>query len=212
MIKRLIIVGLSVGLIAGAVGMPAHAKKKKKPKAAAPVATTLFMDGESNFGEEDQIANGTYLKLGPAAGGGAKSMGFYAAATSPNPNCAGNSLVPVFVGPLAGQVVGDIKVTFNAASTPGNTALIRVWPDVAGQMCNEEFPEPAASVEVPLPAGSGTVEAIIPGVNFTAAGVLMLQINSLGVPPGYARINYGTDASKVEFPCVPANGAAACTS
>lgn len=199
--RKLVVVGLVAGLVAGSMVIPAEAKKKKKKP--APVATTLYLDGAADFGEQDQTYDGTYLKLAPEAGGGEKSMGMPQYGPGPNPNCAGNSLVPVFVGPTAGRVVGDMTVTFDASST-GGTVEVRVWPDVGAQACNEAYIEPAGAAEVALPSGSGTVEAVIEGLDFEAASIMMIQITPIS--PGYGRAFYGTDASKVEFECIPASG------
>jgi hypothetical protein len=212
---KTITVALVVGLLAGMMAMPAAEakKKKKKKKAPQPVATTLFMDGETQFGEEDQIANGTYLKLNVAEGSGSKSMGIPNYVGGPNPNCAGNSLMPVFLGSVAGQVVGDMKVTFPAIATPGGMVEVRVWPDVGAQACNEAYIEPAGSVQVALPAGSGTVEATIEGLDFEAQALMMIQITPVLAPPAsYGRALYGTADSKVEFSCIPAAKATACSS
>lgn len=191
-----------LGLIASLAVAPAQAKKKAKP-----IATTLFMDGTSTFGEEDQIANGTYLKLAPAAGSGEKSIGIPNYTGGPNPNCAGNSLVPVFVGGVAGRVVGDMKVTFEAMSSPASKVEIRVWPDVSAQACNEAYIEPAGSVIVDIPAGQGGVEATIEGLDFVATSGVMIQVTPVtGGAPSWGRLFYGTDASKVEFLCAPASG------
>ena len=203
--KRTIILALVLGLIVGAVGA-ADAKKKK----AKPVATTLFMEGTSALGEEDQYANSQNMKLQPEEGSGEKSRGFWGAATSPNPDCAANLHLPVFVGNLQGTVTGDLKITFDAMSTPGNAVEIRVWPDISSQICNEAYIPPAGAVTVDLPAGSGTVEATIENLNFVSQGLLTIQINPVGIPPGYARVLYGTPTSKVEFSCIPAGGAKSC--
>lgn len=203
-VRTLITVALVTGLVASA-GLPAEAKKKKKAK---PVATTLYMDGVETFGEQEQAAVvGTgYLDLKTEAGTAEKSMGIPNYTGGPNTNCAGNSLMPVFVGDLQGKIVGDMKVTFDAFGQTGQVEL-RVWPDVAAQACNEAYIEPAGSVVVDLPAGPGTVEATIEGLNFDANALLMLQITPvIGGAPYYARAYYGTDASKIEFSCIPAAG------
>ncbi|MGH9198429.1 MAG: hypothetical protein ACRD1T_22185 [Acidimicrobiia bacterium] len=201
---------LVLGLLAGALSAPAVAKKKKK-KPPEPVATTLFMEGTSNFGEEDQIGNGTYLTLVAEEGSGEKSQGIPNYVGGPNTNCAGNSLFPVFVGTVSGQVVGDMKVTFNAISQGGKVE-VRIWPDINAQACNDAYIPPAASVVVDLPAGEGTVEATIPGVDFEASSLMMIQLTAvIGAPPYYARAFYGTADSKVEFSCIPPAGATSCT-
>lgn len=205
--KRFLSVTLMLALVLGAVAVaPAQAKKKKKKP--APIPTTLFLDGESTFGEQDQLGDGTYLKLTAAEGSGEKSMMIPNYAGGPNPNCAGNSLMPVFVGDLSGHVTGDMKVTFNAFSQ-GGAVEVRVWPDVSAQACNESYIEPAGAATVDLPAGEGTVEAVIEGLDFEAQSVMMIQITPvIGAPPYYARAFYGTADTKVEFECVSAAGAA----
>jgi hypothetical protein len=203
MSKRLIAVGLAAGLMAGVIAMPAEAAKKKKK----PVPTTMFLDGTSQWGEEDQIANGTYLKLTGAAGDGEKSMMLPNYVGGPNTECAGNSLMPVFVGGVSGRVVGDLKITFDAMSTPASQVEIRVWPDLSAQACNESYVPPFGTTTVAMPDGSGTVEATIEGLDFTAQAGMMIQITPiLGGPPAYGRVFYGTDASKIEFSCVPTSG------
>lgn len=201
--NKLIVLGIVVGLVAGSLAMPAAAKKKKKKKAPKPVATTLYLDGTATMGEEDQTGTGTFLKLTPAAGSGSKTMGLINYGAGPNPNCAGNSLVPVFVGPMTGRVVGDMTVTFDAMAT-GGSVEIRVWPDIGAQACNDAYPPPAGAVTVALPSGSGTVEAVIEGLDFEASSIMMVQITPIS--PGYGRATYGTDASKVDFECIPTSG------
>lgn len=225
--KRIVVLGLVTAVAVGALGVPAEAKKKKpKPTPPAPVAvpTTMYMDGTTQAGEQE-TANaaparpGTYLTLGKEAGSGEKSHGIPSYSVGPNNRCAGNSLFPVFVGPATGTIRGDVKVTFEAASTPGGKAEVRIWPDLAAQACNDTYPEPAGSVVVDLPTGRGAVEATIPGVDFAAAQGIMIQITGVAgtanppaptIPPFYARAYYGTDASKVEFQCIPAGGASSC--
>jgi hypothetical protein len=203
MSKRLIAVGLAAGLMAGMIAMPAEAAKKKKK----PVPTTMFLDGTSTWGEEDQIASSTYLKLAAAAGDGEKSMAVPNYFGGPNTECAGNSLMPVFVGSVSGRVIGDLKITFDAMSTPASEVEIRVWPDLSAQACNEAYVPPFGSTTVAMPAGSGTVEATIEGLDFTAAAGMMIQITPvLGGPPSYGRVFYGTETSKIEFSCVPKSG------
>ncbi len=206
--KKLLGITLVLALAMGALALsPAQAAKKKKKK-AKPVATTMFLEGESTFGEEDQLGNGTYLKLVTAEGSGEKSMMIPNYVGGPNTNCAGNSLVPVFVGNVTGKVTGDMKVTFNAFSQ-GGAVEVRVWPDVSAQACNDAYIEPAGAVTVDLPAGEGTVEAVIPGLDFEATSVIMIQVTPvLGAPPYYARAFYGTADSKVVFSCIPTSGAA----
>lgn len=212
MIRKLVIVGLIGGLLATTVVMPAHAKKKK----AKPVAHTLYMEGTTPFGEME-MANvpvarpGGYLQLIPEAGTGEKSMMIPNYVGGPNSECAGNSLMPVFIGEVTGTVVGDMKITFPAMATGGSVEL-RVWPDITAQACNDSYIPPAGSVQIDLPSGEGTVEATIEGLKFTPQATMMVQITSLpAAPPSYGRAFYGTEASTIEFSCVPAKGSTSCT-
>lgn len=209
--NKLLICCMVAGLAVASLGLPAEAKKKKKKK-AKPVPTTLFMEGESVLGEEDQSVNDTFLKLQPEAGSGEKNMGVWQATSSPNTNCGGNSLMPVFIGPVSGTIKGDMTVTFDAIGQ-GGQAEIRVWPDRATQFCTSpttganDYVEPDGAIVIDLPAGPGTIEATIEDLNFKANSVIMVQITPiLGAPPYMARVFYGTESSTVEFDCIPAKG------
>jgi hypothetical protein len=219
---------LAGALVAGALVVPATAKKAK------PVKTTLYMHGTSIVGEADsspQVADAP-LPMDPNAPEGAepKSHGIANGVVTPNHRCAGNNLFPVFVGDVKGRIVGDMKVTLHALSTPGKVD-VRVWADKMGLLCTSdisgtsEYPEPAAEVTVDLPAGHGVIEAVFEDLNFPAAVNLMIQVSPQATPvatpagdrhyftPFVARVLYdATDyASNVEFSCIPPKGAKSCT-
>jgi len=208
--RRMIAVVLAMGLLAGAMTMPADAAKKKKKKKPKPVATTVFMEGGASFGEQDQLGDGTFLQLVAAEGSGEKSMGMPNLVATPNMNCAGNSLWPVFVGAISGRVLGDMKVSFPAFGQGGEVE-VRVWPDIGAQSCNDSYVEPAGFVVVDMPTGEGLVEATIEGLDFTAESLMMIQLTPVvQAPPTYGRAFYGTADSKVEFECLPPKGEKAC--
>lgn len=211
-------------LALAAVATPAVAKKAK------PVKTTLYMHGSEVVGELEStpiVADG-YLSMDPNEPEGAesKSHGIANGVVTPNHQCAGNNLYPVFIGEVSGRIVGDMKVTLHALSTPGKVD-VRVWPDVASLLCTSElamttdYPEPAAEATVDLPAGHGTIEAVFEDVNFVAGSTLMLQVSPETTPAGpeevfapfVARVLYdSTDfASSIEFACIPAGRAKSCT-
>lgn len=223
--RRGIGIALVVALVLAFSVVPAGAAKKKKK--AKPVATTLYMQGTETIGETESmaiVADG-YLDLVPEEpeGSDTKSKGLLNYVRGPNDQCAGNSLWPVFVGRLAGTVKGDMTVVLHVASTPGEIK-VRVWPDVASQMCTQEnlgafdYPEPAAEAIVAVPPGSAELEIPLEGVNFKAASLLMVQISPVSVdtetdagsffPPLVGRVMYGSEAalSRIEFRCVPASG------
>lgn len=210
--RRIVALGLVAGLFVGVFAAPAQAKKK-------PLVTTLFLHGSSPLGEVDSnAANGEFGSMDTTEpkGGQSKSKQITNLFITPNVVCAGNQLFPVWVGNVKGKIVGDMKLTFSAIGTPG-TVLIRVWPDVQALMCNQDYVKPAAEVEASLPAGMGTVEVVIPKVNFSAKQSLMLQIspfilvdtpdptpfNVLG--PFVSRVVYDSTAapSALEFTCIP---------
>lgn len=214
--RKVVTVLVMLGLIAGSFVVPAEAAKKKKK--AKPVQTKLFFHGTQTYGEleaPDHATGGPYKSMdAKAPEGSAKSMQVINYVRGPNPNCAGNSLFPVWVGNVAGTVTGDMKVTFRALSSPTKLE-VRVWSDVASQMCNEEFPEPTRMVVVDVPAGQSDVEAVLAGSPVAIQGALMVQIQPVwdvadnGFTPRFTRVYYdGADAmSGIEFLCTPASGA-----
>lgn len=222
--KKAMVCVLAGGLLAGSLAVPALAKKKAKP-----VLTTLYMHGTEVVGEAEsspQVADQP-LKMDTTEPTGTepKSHGILNGIVTPNTKCAGNNLFAVFVGDVSGRIVGDLKVTLHAISTPGKVD-VRVWPDVFGLMCTSnlsgstDYPEPAAEATLDLPAGHGTIEAVFEDVNFTASSSLMIQVSpdaeEVGTPAGeenymlpfFARVLYDTAefASSVEFTCIPATG------
>lgn len=214
--KKFLTILLTVGLVASAFVAPATAAKKKKAK---PVATTLYLHGNEVIGEVENypfVATGSYFKMDPTEPTAAepKSKQFTNYVAGPNDLCAGNDFYPVWVGSIAGQVKGDVKVTFHTVATPGGKVDVRIWPDVASQMCTNEtlgaadYPEPAGALTVDIPAGAGVVEAVIKGVDFKAVGGLMLQLTPVNESPFLGRALYDSTSyvSKIEFQCIPASG------
>lgn len=210
-------------------GTAASAKRRAKP-----VATKLFLHGETPLGETSGIpvASDVYNTMDPTEPAGAEPKSEFITnyLGGPNTMCAGNNLFPVWSGKVSGTIKGDMKLTLHTVGTPGPIE-VRVWPDVLSSMCNSEnpvssstaYPDPAGSVEVELPPGHGTVEAVIKGVNFKAIGTMIVQVSpvvAVDLPspggsvlnPFVSRILYDTAdfASTLEFTCIPASGAS-CT-
>lgn len=223
--KTIVFVLASILLVSGLVAPVSAAKKKKKAK---PVATKLFLHGDTAVGENDSfsVVADTYLPMDASEPDGSetKSRQITNYLVGPNTQCAGNNLFPVWSGELAGHVKGDVKLTFWAAGTPGQV-VVRIWPDVGTSMCNSEttgaadYPDPAGEVTVDLPAGPGAVEAVMEKVNFKAVGTAIVQISpvvAVDLPspagsvltPFFSRVLYdSTDfPSVLEFKCTPAQG------
>jgi hypothetical protein len=223
--KRIIATAATLLVVVGMVSAPATAKKAKKP-----VTTTLYLHGNEVVGESESfsVVADAYLPMDVTEPTGAepKSKFITNYLAGPNAMCAGNNLFPVWRGDIAGTIKGDMKFTFHTVGTPGPVE-IRVWPDVGSSMCNSEnpaspsdaYPDPAGAVTVDLPAGPGTTEATIKGVNFKAAASMIVQISptvAVDIPspggsilnPFISRILYDTPdfASSLEFKCIPASG------
>ena len=208
--KRIVTLALVAGLVgAGLAAVPAQAKKAK------PVKVTLYAHGTMPAGEAEAAdgLSGIFMKMDttePAAGA-PKSMGVTNAAATPNPNCAGNPLFPVWVGDVAGTIKGDIKFTFDVISSPGQVE-VRVWPDIMASSCNESYPDAQGQVIVDLPPGAGKVEAVMKNVNFPATAKLMVQISPVQPGAAQARVLYDSPEfpAQLTFTCIPASGSS-CT-
>lgn len=223
MIKRLVTLGLAASLVTGALVMPAEAKKKKsKPKAAAPVATTMYMHGPSQFGEIDGaqwFADG-FAPVSPMTldgvaptDGQAKSMNYFQPAL--NDQCTGLPVAfPTFSGNLVGTIVGDAKLTLNFLSAPA-TIKARLWTDVPVFSCNDAYVEPASEVDVVIPGGQSKVEVVFPGLNLPATTSILIEVlaySGTDYKGQLGRLLYDstTADSKIEFGCVPASGSSSC--
>lgn len=205
--KRFLVLALAAGLVGSSLTViPAQAKKKVKP-----VAVTLYAHGNAPVGEAETVdgVSGIFMSMDSTEpeGGAPKSMGVTNAGATPNPNCAGNPFFPLWVGEVAGTIKGDMKLTFDALSTPGQVE-VRVWPDITTLSCNEGYVEPQGQVIVDLPPGGGTVEAVMKDVNFPVAARLMVQISP--VQPGAAQTRVLYDSAdyptNLSFTCIPASG------
>lgn len=213
--KRSFIILLVVSLIGGLVGGGAVAAKKKKKK-AKPVKTTLYMHGVETVDEPNSQPGGAYLKMDTKkpVGETPKSKQITNYVGGPNTTCAGNNLFPVWTGATSGTIKGDMKITFDVVSSPGGQVEVEVWPDVVSQLCDSpslganDYIEPSGQVTVDLPAGPGTVKAVIKGVNFKAIGSMMVQITPILDTPFFGRVLYDSADmnANISFMCIPTKG------
>lgn len=223
--KRSIVLILALGLIAGSLTGGATAAKKKKKK-SKPVKTTLYFHGNEMAGEVESMGAvaDVPLPMSPKKPSDAapKSKQIINGVVTPNGQCANNNLFPNWSGKLSGTVKGDVKVTFNAVSSPGKV-VVRVWPDVMSLLCDSsvsgssDYPKPAGETVVDLPNGAGEVTAVLKNVRAKAIGSLLVQISPAAIdtpdgdeafPPSFARLLYDSPdfASRIEFKCIPAKG------
>ena len=215
--KKLLATSVALVLVAGAMSAPAVAGKKKKAK---PVPVTLFFHGTEPVGEVDAVNNLTSggnmqpMNTTEPTGSPSKSFPIYDAVATPNESCSGSSLFPSWTGSFSGRVTGDVKVTFNTIASAGNVD-VELFVDAGPLSCNDTYVEPVAETTVDLPPGTGTVEAVLEGVNVPVGGILTVMINPRNLDaPAAGRILYdsATDASRVELMCIPNAGSKACTS
>lgn len=95
----------------------------------------------------------------------------------PNARCAGNGLLPVWVGFFGkGTMQGDGTVTLRVLGGTGGPVTIDVFTDVTGQACNEAYPEPVASATVNTPVGDGDMTAVLDLDGIRADAYLMVQV------------------------------------
>lgn len=230
--RKAIITALVLGLVVGSFGAPAQAGKKKKKKA---VATTLYLHGTSQFGEQDLPVTWSESKwhqmdtTKPTAAE-AKSMFVTNYLRGPNTACSGNGLLPTWQGALAGTVKGTLTVTLYTKASPLSKINVELYPDALGG-CNSatanDWVPPAVSQIVDVAPGDATTTVKFEKVNFSAVGSLVLQLSvprtlapdTPAVPPAYGggrpiadpgqvRVYYDSAsmAASVAFKCLPATG------
>jgi hypothetical protein len=220
--KKALAVILALGLVVGALAMPATAKKKKK-KAAAPVPVTYYLHGTETAGEVEatNAGSGVFMSMDatkPAAGT-PKSMFVTNYFAGPNTACSGNSLLPTWRGPLAGTVKGDVKLRLHTIGSPAAVVQADLFPDGTGG-CDSDlgstgFVPPVSSVQADVPPGPGVTEITFPNVNFKSVGSVLIMLSIPGAPanPYQVRVLYddATYDSSLELTCTPNAGATACT-
>ena len=218
--KRIFATAVVLALIVGALGAPALAGKKKKepvPPAPQPIPVTLFFHGTEAVGEADIVNNFPTGATQPMdttePSGSSKSFPILDGIATPNESCSGSPLFPSWTAQLAGQVKGDVKVTFNTIASVGSVD-VELFVDAGPLSCNDTYIEPVGEATVDLPPGTGTVEAVISGLDIPVGGLLTVMINPRNLDaPAAGRILYDspTDAARVELMCTPNAGATTCT-
>lgn len=205
--KRFLVVVAISGLVVGSVTTAEAAKKPQKVE--------LFLHGTEMIGEIDLANNFAvgYNAMNTAKPTDAVPKSITGIFWKEQFNdCAGMFGLPVWVGPVAGHIKGDMTLTLHKISGPRRLE-VEIWPDVGTQTCASNdlsegtYPEPAAMTTVDLPPGQGAVEVVLENVNFKARGTVLLQLTSVGGPAS-ARILYDSPdfASSLAFSCIPSSG------
>lgn len=217
--KKAIAVALSLGLLTGALAMPAQAGKKKKAK---PVQTTLFMHGDVPVGDLlewiEGVSGGTHNKMDttePAAG--PPKSHSYTLDGIGNTQCTGNELFPSWEGQVAGTIVGDLKLYANTLAPPSKV-IARVWVDVPFGSCSsslagvDDFVDPIAEQEVDVPAGANELEIVFENLKVPAQMNLIVMLHQQGAPQNQGRVLYDSPdfPTRVVFDCIPPKGEKAC--
>lgn len=191
----------------------------KKPAPPKPVKLTYYFHGTNTVGNQDQaLAVGTGLMKMDAtkpSASGDKSFVFYGAGTSPNPNCAGNSLFPNWVGAASGTATGVATVTFYAQGS--GTAKVQLFADTEAQACNDAYPVPLGEATIALPASAGKLTVQIPIIKTgknpgKLASSFTVQLQAVLPVPSVNRVLYDSTASpsSVTITCIPKAGKKTC--
>lgn len=207
--RKLVSIALLGVMVVAGLTAPATAGKRKKP-----VPTTLYLHGPSALGEVDGVtwlSDGTIAAMDPTAPTDPAPKSWSYVQPTANRSCTGFPLAwPYWRGTLAGQIVGDMKITLHFLSPPAS-ATVRIWTDTPEFLCDDAYVTPIVETTVDIPAGSSKVEVVVPGVKATAGAMISMTVWD-GTAARQGRVVYdavGYD-SKIEFGCIPASGAS-CT-
>lgn len=224
--RKFMIGALAVGLVAGALALPATAGKAK------PQAITFYLHGPYALGEVDHAETAANTAQGVPDGfqtmdttepadSAPDSMGLTNYVRGPNRNCSGNALFPTWQGKLVGKVNGDMKVYLNSLAGPATNVIVEVFPDSLGG-CDSVtgstgYVPPVASAEATLVPGTGETEVVLKGVKFKSLSHVVIMVTPVSAdaagqpaldPASQGRVLYDSAdfASRVEFSCTPTSG------
>lgn len=214
--KKVLAIGLVMGLLGTALAVPASAGKKPKP-----VKTTLYMHGDLPVGDMAEwiegISGGAHNKMDTTepASGPPKSHSY--SLPIGNSQCTGNELFPSWEGQVAGTIVGDLKLYANTLALP-STVIARVWVDVPFGSCTSstagvsDFVDPLAEQEVQVPAGSNEIEIVFKKLKAVATYNMIIELHQ-NTPTNQGRVLYDSAdfPTRVEFSCIPAKGSKTCS-
>lgn len=226
--RKLVIVAVAAGLVAGALVAPAVAAKKK----VKPHPVTFFFHGPFTAGELDyaettantlqSIPDGLQIMDTTKPSESAPdSMGITNYFIGANRNCNGNALFPTWEGKLTGKVTGDIKVYLNAVGV-STQVVVDLFADTTRGCTStvtgaSDYIDPVASVTGILAAGVNENELVIENVSFPATSHIVIMVTPAQIavagesrhePTAHGRILYDAAdyASRVEFLCTPTSG------
>ncbi len=144
----------------------------------------------------------------------------------PNAKCSGNWLFPTWDGVIDGQVQGNVKVTLQTLTHPGNSYTVELFADGGGG-CNDSYVPPVATKTLSFAPGQATTEILFENVDFTVGGQLTLMVRPASNPPidtpagpqasqqpHQGRVFYDstTVKSRIELKCLLPEGKTTCLS
>lgn len=204
--RKLVAVGLAIGLVGSALVVPAYAGKKAKP-----VKTTLYLHGNVPVGEGGEaaysIVEGMNMRMDAEAPTDVVPKSYHFTNPIGNDQCSGNSsFFPTWTGDLSGTIVGSPKWNVHFASPP-SSVIARIWTDTPISSCNENYIEPAAEVTVDIPAGHNVVEIEFPKMKLKAHVSVMVELLQRSATQ-HGRVLYDAvdHDSSLTFDCIPQSG------
>jgi hypothetical protein len=141
---------------------------------------------------------------------------------SPNPDCAGNGLLPVWRGDMRGRIKGKVTLLLHTQIIQADTAdgavlQARLFADSFGSdhiECVED--QPVGKSRVRPSHGQDVTKLVFENVDFSVLEYVQVQLwMETSLPEGkygYFRIYYDgqTSPSSLTFTCIPPKGRAKC--
>lgn len=215
--KRMFVILTSLGLIAGALAMPAQAKKAK------PVSTTLYLHGSAPVGDGAEfvnyVANSTPMAMDTTKPTSPVPSSMSFSVPVGNDQCTGNPLMPSWQAlGVSGRIVGDATWDLHFVSPPSSVTA-RIWVDTGFSSCTSsntgatDYVEPLQTVDVTVPAGSNEVKVPFKNLNVPVTANIIVELVQTS-PANQGRVLYDGAGfeSNLQFNCIPAAGATSCTS
>ncbi len=198
--RKLVCLGLVLGLIVGAHAAPAQAAKPKK--------VSLFLHGNFPIGDMTEfvsnVSDGTTMVMDtmePAAGA-PKSFGVFQPF---NEQCTGNPLFASWQAQFTGTIVGPLKLTAHFAA-PATQVRVRLWVDIPFSSCTsgaagvDDYVDPPFETVVDVPPGQNAVDVIFKSKKLPVQGNLVLEISQAGASSqGRVLYDSSTTPSQLQF-------------
>lgn len=224
--KRVLSIGLGLGLLAASLAGPALAGRKKHNRL---INTTLYARAAYPLGEVERLlwetpsmpcrTNAPFPVLVDAKPDGAiaKSHAIFTVATGSDQSIGPAPIRrnPIFEGSLKGTIRGDVRLVIHVAGTRYPSLEARLWTDPKWSGCAPAVePEALTSFNVDLD-GKAETEAVFEDVDLKARSSIVVEVRapSLNNGHGVSRLLYDAADSltRVIFSCAPPKGKKTCS-